>query len=51
MHMSQELRRTWVPKLQARYAGRNRQGKSRMIDEVCEDHGYERKYAIELLGG
>ena len=51
MHMSQELRRTWVPKLQARYAGRNRQGKSRMIDEDCEDHGYERKYAIELLGG
>jgi hypothetical protein len=47
--MSKELRSQWLPKLQARYAGRGREGKSRMLDELCEDHGYERKYAIKLL--
>jgi hypothetical protein len=49
--MSNELRSQWLPKLQARYAGRGREGKSRMLDEFCEDHGYERKYAIKLLSG
>lgn len=49
--MSKELRSQWLPKLQARYAGRGREGKSRMLDEFCEDHGYERKYAIKLLSG
>jgi hypothetical protein len=47
--MSKELRSQWLPKLQARYAGRGREGKSRMLDELCADHGYERKYAIKLL--
>jgi hypothetical protein len=47
--MSKELRSQWLPKLQARYAGRGREGKGRMLDELCEDHGYERKYAIKLL--
>lgn len=51
MNMSQELKREWLPKLQARYAQRNREGKSRMLDELCEDYGYDRKYAIKLLGG
>jgi hypothetical protein len=49
MNMSKELKRTWLPKLRARYGRRRREGKSRMLDEVCEDHGYERKYAIKLL--
>jgi hypothetical protein len=40
-----------LPKLQERYARRHREGKSRMLDELCEDYGYERKYAIKLLGG
>jgi len=35
----------------ARYAHRNREGKSRMLDELCEDFKCERKYAIKLLGG
>jgi len=51
MNMSKELKREWVPKLQERYARRNRQGKSRMLDELCEDYEYERKYAIKLLSG
>src|SRR5260370_21971558 len=51
MNMSKELKKDWLPKLQARYARRNREGKSRMLDELCEDYRYERKYAIKLLKG
>jgi hypothetical protein len=51
MNMSKELKRDWLPKLQERYGHRNRQGKSRMLDELCEDYKYERKYAIKLLSG
>jgi hypothetical protein len=51
MNMSQELKEKMLPRLQARYERRNREGKSRMLDEVCEDYGYERKYAIKLLKG
>ena len=49
MHMSHEIKSDLLPKLKIRYARRNREGKSRMLDELCEDHGYERKYAIKLL--
>src|SRR5258706_13072986 len=51
MNMSQELKENWLPKLQVRYARRDREGKSRMLDELCEDYEYERKYAIKMLGG
>ena len=51
MNMSQELKANWLPKLQARYARRDREGKSRMLNELCEDYEYERKYAIKLLRG
>jgi hypothetical protein len=34
-----------------RYQGRETEGKSRLLDEFCEHYGYERKYAIKLLGG
>src|SRR2546422_7367299 len=51
MNMSKELKKEWLPKLQARYARRNREGKSRMLDELCDDYQYERKYAIKLLSG
>ena len=50
MNMSKEQKKEWLPKLQIRYERRNREGKSRMLDELCEDYGYERKYAIKLLG-
>ena len=49
MNMSKELKRDWLPKLQARYARRNREGKSRMLDELCEDYHCERKCAIKML--
>lgn len=49
MHMSQDLKRELLPKLRHRYAQRGREGKSQMLDELCQDHGYERKYAIKLL--
>ena len=51
MNMSKELKKDWLPKLQGRYARRDREGKGRMLDELCEDYQYERKYAIKLLGG
>ena len=51
MNMSQELKMDWLPKLRTRYQNRNREGKSRMLDELCADYDYERKYAIKLLGG
>src|SRR3954469_15878031 len=51
MNMSQELKKEWLPKLQGRYLRRSREGKSRMLDELCEDYDYERKYAIKLLSG
>ena len=51
MNMSEELKKDCLTKLMMRYAQRNREGKSRMLDELCEDFKYERKYAIKLLGG
>ena len=47
--MSANLKDDLLPKLRARYQQRGRAGKTRMLDELCEDHGYERKYAIKLL--
>jgi len=51
MNMSNEMKKELLPKLQRRYARRNREGKSLMLDELCADYEYERKYAIKLLGG
>ncbi len=40
-----------LERLRRRYAGRGKEGKGRLLDEFCEHHGYERKYAIKLLQG
>jgi hypothetical protein len=49
--MQKNLDRTeQLQRLRRRYAGRGKAGKSRMLDELCEHYGYERKYAIKLLG-
>jgi len=49
--MTKELNRTEeLNRWQKRYERRNREGRSRMLDEFCEQYGYERKYAIKLLG-
>jgi hypothetical protein len=38
-----------LERLRRRYVGRGKAGKGRLLDEFCEHHGYERKYAIKLL--
>lgn len=37
--------------MRERYRRREREGRSRLLDEVCAVCGYERKYAIKVLGG
>jgi hypothetical protein len=49
MSMSQKVREEMLPRLRQRYAVRGREGRSRMIDELCEQFGYSRKHAIKLL--
>ncbi len=39
-----------LQRLRERYARRDKDGKSRILDELCEQHGYSRKHAIKLLG-
>jgi len=51
MNMSRDIKEDLLPRLQARYAGRGREGRSRMLDELCHDYHYDRKYAIKLLRG
>ncbi len=47
--MSRKIAQEVLPRLRQRYAGRGREGRSRLIDEVCEQWGYSRKHAIKLL--
>lgn len=49
--MSKELKKECLGNLVERYGRRNREGKSLMLNEVCEDYKYDRKYAIKLLSG
>lgn len=49
--MANQLDRTeQLQRLRERYAARNKDGKARMLDEFCAQHGYNRKHAIKLLG-
>ena len=49
--MSQNSRKEYLQKMRWRYAQRTgKKGKTMLIDELCEVTGYERKYAIKLLG-
>jgi len=51
MKMSQTLDRLGqLQRLRERYARRDKAGRTRMLDELCEQYGYERKHAIKLLG-
>lgn len=43
-------RKEELERLQRRYEGRGKEGKTRMLDEFCEHYGYERKHAIKMLG-
>jgi hypothetical protein len=49
MPMSQKIREEMLPRLRQRYLERGREGRSRMIDELCGQFGYSRKHAIKLL--
>ncbi len=48
MHRSTD-RDTHLELLRQRYAGRGKEGRGRLLDEFCDQYGYERKYAIKLL--
>jgi hypothetical protein len=50
MKMKNIDRKDQLERLRLRYAQRGKQGKSRLLDDLCEQYGYERKYAIKLLG-
>ncbi|MCW5555550.1 MAG: hypothetical protein KIS67_25730 [Verrucomicrobiae bacterium] len=49
--MSKDLKTELSPKLRVRSARRSREGKSCILDRLCEDHGYEHKYASKVLRG
>lgn len=49
--MSQRSRQEVLEQARERYQRRGREGRSRILDEVCGLCGYERKYAIKVLGG
>jgi hypothetical protein len=48
-HLSKELKKEWLAKWVVRSARRNREGKSVLLDKLCEDFKYERKYTIICL--
>lgn len=51
LEMSAKSKEEVLQVMRKRYGGRGRSGRSRLVDELCELCGYERKYAIKLLGG
>ena len=48
--MSQKLREELLPRLRSSYVRRDREGRSRMISDLCEQFGYSRKHATKMLG-
>ena len=49
--MSLTSRQDYVKRQRERYAQAGRAYRKRLLDELCETCGYERKYAIKLLNG
>ena len=49
--MSAKSRKEVLEQARQRYGKRGREGRRRLLDEVCELCGYERKYAIKVLRG
>jgi hypothetical protein len=47
--MSAKSRKEVLEQARQRYSKRGREGRSRLLDEVCELCGYERKYVIKVL--
>lgn len=48
--MGKQAKRTYLEAIRGRYRKANRGGKAKMLDEFCAVCGYNRKYAIRLLG-
>lgn len=51
LEMSQKSKDEVLKLMRWRYARRGREGRIKLLDEFCALCGYERKYAIKLLGG
>lgn len=51
LKMSAKSRGEVLVQTRRRYQGRGRQGRSRLLDEICALCGFERKYASKLLSG
>jgi len=51
LKMSEKSREEVLRVMRERYARRGREARRKLLDEFCELCGYERKYAIKLLGG
>ena len=51
LKMSEKSREEVLRVMRERYARRGREARKKLLDEFCELCGYERKYAIKLLGG
>ncbi len=49
--MSKRTKEELLEWCRERYPRRDRRGKSRMLDEVCEAFGWDRKHAIKALNG
>lgn len=50
LKMSEKSREEVLILMRERYKKRGRKGRSKLIDDFCAMCGYERKYAIKLLG-
>jgi hypothetical protein len=50
MNMSKELKEGWLPRFQVRYWRRNREGKSRILYELCDDCQFEGGGWLEAYG-
>ena len=49
--MSRKATMEYIGQKRRLYLAKDRAGKSRMLDEVCETCGFDRKYAGKLLTG
>ncbi len=49
--MSANSRGELLTQARARYQNRGKEGRGRLLDEVCALCGYERKYASKVLAG
>ena len=47
--MSKKSTQEYLKKMRDRYERRGREGRSRLLDELCEVCGYNRKHAIKLM--